>query len=47
MQGMRVVTSAGEFQESLEACRREAMKSFGDDGVLIEKYVIKPRSVSN
>ena len=46
MQGMRVVNSAGEFQESLEACRREAMKSFGD-GVLIEKYVIKPRSVSN
>ena len=43
-QGMRVVMKPEDFQESLDACRRESMKSFGDDSVLIEKFVVKPRS---
>lgn len=43
--GMRVVHRAEEFQSSLEACRREAHKSFGKDAVLIEKYLINPRHI--
>src|SRR4051794_19657595 len=34
--GMRRVNSAGEFQEMLASCRREAAAAFGDDKVLIE-----------
>ena len=43
VQGMRAVARPEDFQESLDACRREATKSFGDDKVLIEKFVEKPR----
>lgn len=43
--GMRLVEAEGEFIESLAACKREAMSSFGDDHVLIEKYVVQPRHV--
>ena len=41
--GMRIVHSGKEFQEALNACRSEATKSFGDDKVLIEKFVDRPR----
>lgn len=41
--GMRVVWEESEFLQALEACRSEAMKSFGDDKVLIEKFVDRPR----
>jgi len=37
--GMRVVRSPGEYAESLAAARREAASSFGDDAMLVEKYV--------
>jgi len=43
--GMRVVRSADHFSESLESCRREATSSFGDDRVLIERYVLRPRHI--
>ncbi|HEX8624587.1 MAG TPA: biotin carboxylase N-terminal domain-containing protein [Allosphingosinicella sp.] len=43
--GMRRVNSSGEFQEMLASCRREAAASFGDDRVLIEKYVERPRHI--
>ena len=43
--GMRRVEAAGAFAEALESCRREAVASFGDDRVLIEKYVQGPRHV--
>lgn len=42
-QGMRIVYNGAEFQSALDACRSEAMKSFGDDKVLIEKFVDRPR----
>ena len=42
---MRVVWSEAEFQPSLQACRSEATKSFGDDKVLVEKFVDRPRHV--
>lgn len=43
--GMRAVFEEGDFMEMLEACRREAMKGFNDDAVLIEKLVQAPRHV--
>ncbi|KAI9348742.1 carbamoyl-phosphate synthase L chain, ATP binding domain-containing protein [Zopfochytrium polystomum] len=43
--GMRIVTKAEEFEEMLESSRREAIKSFGDDKVLVEKYIVRPRHV--
>ena len=43
--GMRKVNAAGEFQEMLASCKREAAASFGDDRVLIEKYVERPRHI--
>ncbi|MDH5539361.1 MAG: 3-methylcrotonyl-CoA carboxylase, partial [Rhizobacter sp.] len=43
--GMRVVTKAAEFDAALASCRREAINSFGDDAVLIERYVTRPRHI--
>lgn len=43
--GMRIVQSAGDFSGALESARREAMKSFGDDRVLIEAYIERPRHI--
>jgi 3-methylcrotonyl-CoA carboxylase alpha subunit len=43
--GMRVVNSAGEFATGLAAAKREAMASFADDRVLIEKYLLQPRHI--
>ena len=43
--GMRVVNAASEFASALASCKREALSSFGDDQVLVEKYVTRPRHV--
>ncbi|AVT04000.1 acetyl-CoA carboxylase biotin carboxylase subunit [Paracidovorax avenae] len=43
--GMRAVEKATDFAAALESCKREAINSFGDDAVLIEKYVQRPRHV--
>jgi acetyl/propionyl-CoA carboxylase alpha subunit len=43
--GMRRVDHAADFVAALSSCRREAAASFGDDGVLIEKYVTCPRHI--
>ena len=43
--GMRKVDAAADFQAALASCRREAAASFGDDKVLIEKYVTRPRHI--
>ncbi|KAI9300175.1 carbamoyl-phosphate synthase L chain, ATP binding domain-containing protein [Cunninghamella echinulata] len=43
--GMRIVRHAGEFEEMLESSKRESIKSFGDDKVLVEKYLERPRHV--
>ena len=43
--GMRVVTRQNEFTAALASCQREAKASFGDDHVLIEKYVQRPRHI--
>lgn len=43
--GMRQVWSEAEFEEGLAAAKREAMSSFGDDTMLVEKYLTQPRHV--
>lgn len=43
--GMRVVRSAAEFEEAIGAARREAAKAFGDDTMLVEKYVERGRHI--
>ena len=43
--GMRKVNAAAEFDDMLQSCKREAASSFGDDRVLIEKYVERPRHI--
>ncbi|HYX65579.1 MAG TPA: acetyl/propionyl/methylcrotonyl-CoA carboxylase subunit alpha [Burkholderiales bacterium] len=43
--GMRVVRSAGEFAPALESAKREASAAFGDDRVLIERYLERPRHI--
>ena len=43
--GMRRVDKADDFEAALGSCRREAAASFGDDRVLLEKYVTRPRHI--
>ena len=43
--GMRKVDHGADFAASLTACRREAAASFGDDRVLLERYVARPRHI--
>jgi 3-methylcrotonyl-CoA carboxylase alpha subunit len=43
--GMRKVDHPDEFAEALAAARREAKAAFGDDRVLVEKYVDRPRHI--
>ncbi|WP_314373885.1 acetyl/propionyl/methylcrotonyl-CoA carboxylase subunit alpha [Sphingomonas paucimobilis] len=43
--GMRRVDDPAGFAEALASCRREAAASFGDDRVLIEKYILSPRHI--
>lgn len=43
--GMRIVRSADEFLSALDAAKREAMKAFGDDRVIMERYIPKSRHI--
>ncbi|MEI6205540.1 MAG: acetyl/propionyl/methylcrotonyl-CoA carboxylase subunit alpha [Desulfuromonadales bacterium] len=43
--GMRVVWSGNDFDEALSGAKREAMAGFGDDHVLMEKYLTRPRHI--
>lgn len=43
--GMRRVDAPADFEASLASCKREAINAFGDDHVLVEKYVLKPRHI--
>ena len=43
--GLRVVNAAAEFDEALAAVQREARAAFGDDRVLLEKYLTQARHV--
>ncbi len=43
--GMRLITTPDEFQAALASARREAASAFGDDHVLLEKYITHPRHI--
>ena len=43
--GMRRVDRSEDFAASLSSCQREAAASFGDDRVLIEQYLLRPRHI--
>ena len=43
--GMRIVRAEAEFKEALDGAKREAKAAFGDDHVLIEKYLEQPRHI--
>jgi 3-methylcrotonyl-CoA carboxylase alpha subunit len=43
--GMRIVDKNADFKAALASCKREASSSFGDDKVLVEKYLTRPRHI--
>ena len=43
--GMRLVERSEDFLDALASCKREAASSFGDDHVLVEKYLTRPRHI--
>jgi 3-methylcrotonyl-CoA carboxylase alpha subunit len=43
--GMRLVDKAEELSEAVAGAKREAASSFGNDQILIEKYIAKPRHI--
>ena len=43
--GMRAVLREADFMEALHSCRRESAAAFGDDAVLVEKFLPRPRHV--
>jgi 3-methylcrotonyl-CoA carboxylase alpha subunit len=43
--GMRKVDRPEDFEDSLESCKREAASSFGNDVVLLEKWIESPRHI--
>ncbi len=43
--GMRIVHTEADFMEQLDAAKREAMKGFNDDHMIVEKYVVHPRHI--
>ncbi len=43
--GMRIVERSEDFASALASCQREAKNSFGDERVLIEKYLVRPRHI--
>lgn len=43
--GMRVIERAEQIEESIAGARREALASFGDDTLLVERFVTSPRHI--
>jgi 3-methylcrotonyl-CoA carboxylase alpha subunit len=43
--GMRIVEQSADFKAALASCKREAINSFGDDKVLVERYLTRPRHI--
>jgi 3-methylcrotonyl-CoA carboxylase alpha subunit len=43
--GMKVASAAGEFSAALASAQREAKSAFGDERVLVEKYLTSPRHI--
>lgn len=45
LQGMRIAFTVSEFESQLESARHEALNSFGDQAMLLEKYFEEPRHI--
>ncbi len=43
--GMKIVRAAGELRAAIESAQREATKAFGDDRLILERYIEEPRHV--
>ena len=43
--GMRVVEAAAELRDAIDSAKREAKNSFGDDRLLLEKFLVRPRHI--
>ncbi|MFK8164604.1 MAG: acetyl-CoA carboxylase biotin carboxylase subunit [Lewinella sp.] len=43
--GMRMIPKAEEFQSAWDSARAEAKAAFGNDGMYMEKYIVKPRHI--
>mmetsp|Transcript_33776 Transcript_33776/g.39358 ORF Transcript_33776/g.39358 Transcript_33776/m.39358 type:complete len:771 (-) Transcript_33776:723-3035(-) len=43
--GMRLVWKESDFKESLQSCKRESQSAFGDQNVILEKYLVNPRHI--
>ncbi|TKA68823.1 hypothetical protein B0A55_08726 [Friedmanniomyces simplex] len=43
--GMRIVRDASEFDQRLDSAKSEARSSFGDEVMLVEKYILTPRHI--
>ncbi|HWW60091.1 MAG TPA: biotin carboxylase N-terminal domain-containing protein, partial [Thermoanaerobaculia bacterium] len=43
--GMKIVRAEGELRAAIESAQREAMKAFGDDRLILERYIEEPRHV--
>ena len=43
--GMRIAMTEADFEPQLESAKREAMKAFGDEVMLLEKFVVNPRHI--
>ncbi|MFQ5536739.1 MAG: acetyl-CoA carboxylase biotin carboxylase subunit [Gemmatimonadota bacterium] len=43
--GMRIATDAGTFPQTLQAAQNEALAAFGDQGVYLERCILRPRHV--
>ncbi|KAK9506159.1 hypothetical protein O3M35_008144 [Rhynocoris fuscipes] len=43
--GMRIVGSESEFKQALDSARTESLRAFGDNVVLLEKFVVNPRHI--
>ncbi len=43
--GMKIVNKPSEFYDALHSAKREALKSFGDDHVILERFITKPKHI--
>lgn len=43
--GMRILRDAEDLAEAIDAARREALNAFGDDALMIERYIERPRHI--
>ncbi len=43
--GMKIVNASSEFQEALDSAKREALKSFGNDHVILERFITQPKHI--